>query len=154
MTVNCSPRYHVQSMIWATDTIGMGLLLDPELSKPSESDYWGTPDDGVGLSGCYNEYNQAVHAEIGSTSIITKAGYKADALLTSFHKDTDPETYCASIMPAVQDTLREGAYFGFSVHPYETIFLKTNRGISPSLVASFTQWSDDMGYSSYERCKA
>ncbi|KAF5489370.1 hypothetical protein CGCS363_v012506 [Colletotrichum siamense] len=132
----------------------MGLLLDPKLSKPSESDYWGTPDDGVGLSGCYNEYNQAVHAEIGSTSIITKAGYKADALLTSFHKDTDPETYCASIMPDVQDTLREGAYFGFSVHPYETIFLKTNRGISPSLVASFTQWSDDMGYSSYERCKA
>ncbi|EQB47821.1 hypothetical protein CGLO_13006 [Colletotrichum gloeosporioides Cg-14] len=132
----------------------MGLLLDPALSKPSNPDFYGTEDDGVGLSGCYNEHGQAVHAEIGSTSIITKAGYKADALLTSFHKDADPDTYCGSVMPDIKDTLREGAYFGFSVHPFETIFVKTNRGISPSLVTAFTQWSGDMGYSSYERCKA
>lgn len=33
MTANCNPQFHIQSMIWATDAIGMELLLYPQ-AKP------------------------------------------------------------------------------------------------------------------------
>ncbi len=29
MTGNCWPQFHVQSMIWATDDVGMELMLNP-----------------------------------------------------------------------------------------------------------------------------
>lgn len=37
MTVNCGPRPYVQSMFWATDDVGMKLLLDP-LANSFETD--------------------------------------------------------------------------------------------------------------------
>ncbi len=51
MTGNCWPPIHVQSMIWATDEIGMELLLHPP-GGASKKDAFGTADDAVGLSGC------------------------------------------------------------------------------------------------------
>ncbi|KAL0939761.1 uncharacterized protein CTRU02_206371 [Colletotrichum truncatum] len=157
ITANCYPRFHVQSMIWATDRIGMELLLDPfQGLAASVGDGWGSREDLVGLGGCYNEYIKAIHAEIGSTSIITGAGYKVDVMMTSYHgiSTPDPRTYCTSIPSHVQDTLREGEYFGFTIHPYETIFIKTNRNINPAQIEHLSRWMGNGGYTSYEKCKA
>ncbi|KAK7754215.1 hypothetical protein SLS62_003792 [Diatrype stigma] len=36
MTANCNPQFHIQSMIWATDAIGMGLLLYPQKQEQKQ----------------------------------------------------------------------------------------------------------------------
>jgi hypothetical protein len=48
------------------------------------------------------------------------------------------------------DHLFDNNYFGFNVHPYETMFVKTNRGISPKLVDKLTEWHDRLNYSSFD----
>ncbi|KAK3366518.1 hypothetical protein B0H63DRAFT_529903 [Podospora didyma] len=73
MTLNCKPRPHVQSMILATDYVGMALLLDPLLTTTPQDDAYGGKEDPAGLSGCYDDWRKAVHAEIDTTALITGA---------------------------------------------------------------------------------
>lgn len=151
-TVNCAPKNHVQSMVWATDDVGMGILLDPKLAYTSTDDEWGTKDDPVGLSGCYNEFKKAVHSEVGSTGLILSQGYEVDVMMTSFSTEKGIREYCRSI-EGVYDVQYDKHYFGINLHPYETVFYKTNRGIDPTVVDRFTEWQTKRGFSSWELCK-
>lgn len=49
-------------------------------------------------------------------------------------------------------TFGEGWYFGFNLHPYETIFMKANRNVNPLMMAKMTEWHMRMNYSSYDYC--
>lgn len=62
LSYHCNPSPHLQSMMLATDYIGMSILLDPALafSVPSDDPPHGTVDDPVGYSRCYEQFNQAV----------------------------------------------------------------------------------------------
>lgn len=66
LTYNCLPSPHVQSMLLATDQIGMQILLDPALahSVPLDTPPWGAPEDPVGYSVCYENYGQAASKKI------------------------------------------------------------------------------------------
>lgn len=153
-TVNCEPSPHVQSMLWATDDIGMGILLDPALahSVPQE-DHWGTVDDPVGLSFCHETMSAAIHTELGSTRLITSQGYKVDVLMTAFELSAggDIEEYCR--VGQFEDVLYDGKYYGSNVHPYETVFLKSNRLIDSVLLTDFTDWHMKNSFSSWDTCK-
>lgn len=46
----------------------------------------------------------------------------------------------------------EGRYFGFNLHPYETIFAKANRDLNPVMLGKLTEWHLGMNYSSYDYC--
>ncbi len=83
-------------MIWATDRVGMAILLDPSLAKAVPDDNWATEENPVGLSPCYANRDQAVHAEVGSTSLIRSQGYEIDVMMTSYHANKDPDRYCQS----------------------------------------------------------
>ncbi|KAI1102363.1 hypothetical protein F4804DRAFT_267572 [Jackrogersella minutella] len=126
MTINCGPRPHVQSMIWATDDIGMELLLYPP-GNSSQPDVFGTADDIVAFGGCYLAFHQAMHAEVGATAVIRDAGYKISAMMSAFQG----EEYLDECDVHRKDLLFDGSYFGTNIHPYETIFFKANRGIDP-----------------------
>ncbi|KAF9872871.1 hypothetical protein CkaCkLH20_09734 [Colletotrichum karsti] len=153
ITANCIPRFHVQSMIWATDRVGVELLLDPsKIPGAAVADRYGNASDPIGLSACYNEYRKAIHSEIGSTAIITTAGYKVDVMMTSFYGVArgDPETYCPNVpRKNKDDTLRQGDYFGSTIHPFETVFIKTNRNIDPVGIENLSRWMAGGGYTSY-----
>ncbi|KAI1386704.1 uncharacterized protein F4822DRAFT_324685 [Hypoxylon trugodes] len=127
MTINCSPKPHVQSMIWATDNIGMEFLLYPP-SNSSELDPYGTANDTVAFGGCYEEFHQAIHAEVGATSVIRNAGYQISAMMSAFQG----EQYLDKCDEHPKDLLYDGKYFGTNLHPYDTIFFKANRGIDPT----------------------
>lgn len=43
-------------------------------------------------------------------------------------------------------------YFGFNMHPYETLFVKANRDVDIKMVSKLTEWHDRMKYSSYDKC--
>ncbi len=67
-----------------------------------------------------------------------------------FQTEPDHVAHCARL--GAWDPQGEGAYDGVSIHPFETLFVKTNRGISPRLVELMTEWTDQSNYSSYDYC--
>ncbi|KAJ0161329.1 hypothetical protein CTA2_6395 [Colletotrichum tanaceti] len=152
MTLSCFPRLHVQSMIFATDHVGMGLLLDPTIAtSASVDDLFGSKDSPVGLSGCYQDWNAAVHAEVGTTGLITNAGYRVDAMMTALHSERGSEEYCKA-HPESSDMLWDKKYSGSNIHPYETIFIKANRDVDPALLKAMTEWHMRMEFDSFAVC--
>ena len=158
-------------MVWATDSEGLSLLLHPPESSPRHDDWmevlfthaddFPRPDDyqpnnpawvEQGLSKCFANRAEAVEAEIAATGIIRAAGKKVDVLLSKYQ--TSPEhdagAFCDPL--GVWDPQGEGSYDGASIHPFETIFIKTNRGITPKLIENLSGWTDQIGYSSYQHC--
>ncbi len=160
---------HVQSMVWATDREGLELLLHPPASSPRHdawieelfsheddfprpADYKANDPDWVetGINKCFADRAEAVQAEVAATGIILGAGKRVDVMLMKFQTDDDYVGHCARL--GVWDPMGEGAYDGASIHPFETLFFKTNRGITPRLLEVMTGWIDKMKYSSYDYC--
>lgn len=133
LTVNCGPTPHVQSMLWATDSAGMELLLYPEAPAAS-GDPPGPAEDPVAFGGCYLDYWKAVHAEVGTTGLIRGAGYNVSAMMAAF-EDPSYMDHC----DWAEDVLWDKQYFGTNLHPYETIFTKTNRDLDPVLIDLMTK---------------
>ncbi|KAK7757739.1 hypothetical protein SLS62_000117 [Diatrype stigma] len=135
LTVNCGPTPHVQSMLWATDSVGMELLLYPEAAAAaSGADPFGSAEDPVAFGGCYMDYWKAVHAEVGTTGLVRGAGYNVSAMMAAF-EDPSYMDHCEW----GEDVLYDKHYFGTNLHPYETIFAKTNRDIDPFLIDLMTK---------------
>ncbi|KAL8721815.1 MAG: hypothetical protein Q9225_001570 [Loekoesia sp. 1 TL-2023] len=140
MSYNCGPyARHVQSMILATDNIGLDVLLDPASQA---------------LSTCPNDWSTAVEVEVRITGKIKDAGYKVDAMMQEFQSEEDFADTCTGV-----DRNWEGAYdhgirgADMNLHPYEMLFFKANRQISQKLLDKLTEWTDQAGYSSYGVCR-
>lgn len=158
-------------MVWATDSEGLDLLLNPPAQSPRHDawmetlfthandfprpkDYKTEDPDWVeqGLSQCFPNRQKAVEGEIAATGIILAAEKKVDVLLSKYQTSLDHDVmeFCEPL--GAWDPQSEGGYDGMSIHPYESIFIKTNRGISPEVIESMTGWFDEIKYSSYEQC--
>jgi hypothetical protein len=160
-------------MVWATDSEGLSLLLHPPPTSPrhdewmetlfSHADDFPRPADykpsgadpdwaEKGMAQCFPSRQDAVEGEIAATGIILAAGKKVDTLLAMYQTSRahDVTAFCAPL--GAYDPQAEGNYGGGSIHPFETLFIKTNRGLSPGLIVSLTDWTDRMGYSSFEQC--
>lgn len=166
MTANCWPSLHIQSMIWATDITGLSILLFPptaivqSLSENPTYDPLTETETGVklpphysGINSCFHTWGSAVAAEIGSSALIRAAGYKLDVMMAAYHAAQNYEDICDKTRDG-GDVLWDGAYFGTNVHPFETVFMKSNRDVDPVTIDRLTQWTMARGYSSYEFCKA
>jgi hypothetical protein len=144
MTGNCWPTFHVQSMIWATDIIGLDLLLNPP-AGPSKSG----EDQPAGINRCFAGWENAVAGEVEASGIITRAGYNIDVMMAAFHG----YDYIEKCDPNKNgDVLWNNAYEGTNIHPYDTMFMKTNRNIDPAMVEKLTAWTDGSKYSSWDHC--
>ncbi len=151
MSYNChGDMGHVQSMIWATDRIGMALLMQ---HPPAGVGYW-----------CPIDMTDAIYGETRTTPTIHAAGYEVDALIAVYHShdgddinadgrpDHRPDGYLKGCTD--DDFFHENAYYGFNIHPYETIFMKSARKMQELLLGNLTLWVDGSGYSSYDYCDA
>lgn len=107
------------------------LYPPPGTSIP---DMYGSADDPVAFGGCYQEFNKAVHGEVGATALIQGAGYNVSAMMAAFGNPSYMD-HCE--MP--DDPLYDRHYFGTNLHPYETIFTKANRDIDPILIDLMTR---------------
>ncbi|CZT46459.1 uncharacterized protein RSE6_06886 [Rhynchosporium secalis] len=170
MTANCWPTFHIQSMIWATDLIGITTLLFPpkkaldylsthphyaprSSSSPEKRHTRSTsPSTIFGINGCFSTWHSAVRAEVSSTSLILASGYKVDALMLAYQ---GLPRYKENLScKENQDLLFPGNYFGIDVHPFETVFMKANRDVSPKVLERYSEWMEAKKYSSYDVCKA
>lgn len=151
-TLNCHPRVHLQSMLLATDDIGLSVLLDPELALSAADDnFYGTHNDAVGLSPCFTTMHKAVHAEIGLMSLIESQGYTADVVMTAPHSAATFDQFCDNA-GRPDDFLYKDSYLGTTVHPYETIFMKANRDIDPMALTKLTEWHLAANMTSWDTC--
>jgi hypothetical protein len=160
MTVNCqAPVPHIQSMIWATDRVGIETLLFPteeqidrlKGSLPPRKEDEPVPEmESPGINSCPHEYWKAVAIEVYATPLLKAAGYKIDAMMAAFHGSENYEDECTDYM----DVVYEGAYFGMNLHPYDSIFTKANRGGLTGTYAmeKYSEWMKARKYSSYDYC--
>jgi hypothetical protein len=75
MSYNChTNRGHVQSMIWATDSEGLGIILTP-----------------AGIDECFENMPNAQNGEIRTTQLLRDKGYDVDVFLSVYHSK-DMET--------------------------------------------------------------
>ena len=126
-TFNCVPFQHVQSMILATDRIGLDLIL-PELY-------------------CFGRHQDAVSkGELRITRAILRGGFAVDVMMSAFRVDGSPWncTY--------NDPYWDKWYFGINIHPYEVIFPKVNRRVQEELIDLYTAWHDKSIYNSNKFC--
>ncbi len=76
----------------------------------------------------------------------------AGSLLTSFNADRQNlVTYCREA-GSPPDVLFDGAYFGANVHPYETVFMKANRGVSEATLKLMTELHLNQSWTSWDSC--
>lgn len=159
MTANCWPSFHVQSMIWATDITGISVLLAPSpatirtysVNPPITP---GEPEEGLppGINACFHDWGSAVNAEVGATRLVEAAGYKVDVMMSAFSGTENFEGVCDSSTNG--DVLWDQKYYGTNVHPFDTIFIKSNRDIDPVGIERHTTWVEGRKYSSYDFCHA
>lgn len=74
-------------------------------------------------------------------------------MMSAYHAVDNYEDICDHTRETA-DVLWDGQYFGMNVHPFETVFIKSNRDVDPVTIDRLTQWTMSRGYSSYEHCKA
>jgi hypothetical protein len=152
MTFNCFPQKHIQSMIIATDYIGIQILLagDTAHEKVFINEWGFNPYSQVGLSGCAKNYGDAVSAEISLTNLIYENNYKPEVVMTAAKRPGYYDEFCDN-----DSVLHLNTYFGTTLHPYESVFAKVSRNIYDEvLLEKLTEWHDDWNYSSWEACLA
>jgi len=67
--------------------------------------------------------------------------------MTAFHSDKYYTNNCYN-----EDVLTSNGYFGTNLHPYETMFQKTDRGFGETELALLTDWHNKMGSLSQRTC--
>ncbi|KAH7026463.1 uncharacterized protein B0I36DRAFT_376218 [Microdochium trichocladiopsis] len=153
MTASCGPPSFIHSSIWATDDVGMEILLHPP-PKPREDGSSSGHPWTVGYSTCYATMWDAIDAEAGTTSMMEHAGYHVKALMSTWSA-TPGDMYWEECAYHPGDPSVPGAYQGTNIHPYETFFHKSNRGIDPAMLTLMTTLHSK-GYNagrSYQLCK-
>jgi hypothetical protein len=120
-------------MIWATDSTGLSILLSPK-----------------SIGQCFPTILDAMQAEIGATALIREKGYEVDVMMQAYQSEKDYKflDHCTHN----SDYLWSGQYFGFDIHPYETMFFKSARKIMDRQLEMLTVWTDKSGYSSRDVC--
>jgi hypothetical protein len=151
MNYCCVPKTHVQSMVFATDDVGMKVLVkgnETDTTNLTDSHYRaiaaGNPDSFNGLSKCATDKFKAVSAEISLTNLIYRAGYKALVVRTA--SMASPTFYEDCLNHTITD---------WDGHPYDTVFVKANENAAfdRKQLDDLTTFHDGWGYSSWESCR-
>ena len=161
--MNCEYQNHIQSMLWATDRTGLEALLFPTnatitalndrlAARPLPENSRVPPMKWPGINSCPHEYWDAVAIEVYATSTIRAAGYEVSAMMSAYHGQSreDYENTCVQTGDVYWPA--ENGYWGTDIHPFDTLFAKTNRGVAPTTLEKLTEWMDGRGYSSYDFC--
>ena len=114
---------HVQSMLFATDKVGLNLLVEYSIF-----DYPNIHTSKIWI---------VMDKEIKMSRIMLENNYNIACMLScsngcDFRKGKPSNAW--------EDPLFPNLYFEENVHPYETIFIKNNRNITPDLITNLKEW--------------
>jgi hypothetical protein len=125
-TLNCQLKIHIQSMLLAFTKETLDILYNS--------------------LGCFETKLDAIDSgEITYSQNILKAGKNLKVLTTfwqdhDFRNATHTASKCQEFGP--YDSIWPNAYQGMDYHPYELVFIKTNRDIAKVAIEEFTKWKD------------
>ena len=134
LPLSCSAPPHVQSMVFATDTVGMELLFLPKENRSP-------PIFAVRNSRNYDDTIKEL--EIGLSEVMREAGFGVRAISMSelameIHSQRD-----ANNGKGLHGDLHfEQMYFGHNINPLDSLFWKTNRGYASTVTRQYDQWLD------------
>jgi hypothetical protein len=131
MAYDCYPAHHVQPMLWATDGVGIKLLLNP-----------------LSLGTCYKDADSAIDAEMRSSLLVTDANYKVDVMMSAYKENRTYTLRCDE-----EDHEWDDAYYTTNAHPFDTMFTSRWVDEASGALGKMTQWTDHSQYSSYDACK-
>jgi len=113
-SINIDPEIHVQSMMMGVDQRALRILV--------ENNIFLSEDVHIDKTSLIYKH------EVNGTQLVLKQGYNIDCLITAFQgRDWQRERVKPYDELVTHDLWTAGAYYGQSLHPYETIFYKTNR---------------------------
>lgn len=151
MTVNCARKFHVQSMIFGTDKQGLESMLNDGTFDCADTLFPGAVAQEVEMASRIMSHGWEVNAWMVSTHSVPSK-IRADLDETGLHGDPSYEERQKCGEFGNDDPTFNNWYFGFNLHPYETMFVKANRDSNPLLLSKMTEWHLRMGYTSYEHC--
>ena len=118
------PHTHVQSQLFAMDNECLKYLISKNLFSSRE----------------YNNMTEFIaHKEIMMSQLVLKNGWNISCMIPEYQKH-DYRVLMNDINPAAlhNDPCFTNSCFGRTLHPYEIIFIKTNRGISVNEINSLS----------------
>lgn len=124
----------VQSMMLATDKIGLELLIDNEI-------FTGNDEDVTKEAVIFGR-------EIPASKTILDAGFSVDCLAVTHGK----HSLSALRHDASGDIVYPGRYWGHTLEPLDTCFFKTNRGCSAGALERSMQLADYKRSTAADRC--
>jgi hypothetical protein len=134
LPLSCSAP-HVQSMVFATDRVGLELLFLPTQTKPE-------PLFSVRNLHGYNETIRKL--EIGMSEAMRDAGFNVRAISMSelIMEKISRQDADNGGLGLHGDMQFENLYFGHNLNPLETLFWKTNRGYRSKITSQYDHWLD------------
>jgi hypothetical protein len=157
MTINCvdvRPR-HIQSMILATDQVGMNILLGQRSEDTiiSSNDTSSMTYTNTGIDACPQNMDEAVNIEVSLTPLIQSHNYTVRAMMAEYWSKQDYEADCTN----GDINAAKGAYEGGDLGVFETLFIKTRWGVEADQTERLSRWYDgavDSGMSAgaWDKC--
>lgn len=123
----------VEGYLWATDRVGLGIVLNHGPRKV--------------FAQHASKEEAIINGEYAMSTAIFKANYSIATPLLAY-RDVDwsdsgwiSKRTCNSFL----HPSREGSYYGMSIHPLETVFIKTSRAglprVRPQETDAYTRWA-------------
>ncbi len=108
-TINYMFNPHIQSMAWATDKIGLKLLIDKNILVPNLQ--------------FTNIQDVIVNHEVKMSKVILDAGY--DIFAFQISEEVNQSKHRSNIK--IHDDIHfENQYYSLTINPFEVMFVKTN----------------------------
>ena len=133
VSLNCERQIHVQSMLWSTVAVGMGLI------RNSGSFFDCT------LSPKHREINYVINTyELGLSKAILEAGYQIRAI-NSVQRNLifDKSHYHYSLPTHYPRNCRDMWHPDLKLSPYDTIFFKVSRYYSEEVIF-YKNWLENI----------
>ena len=122
-----NPGYHVQSMFFVTDRAGINIAINNRIFCENPNNMKMSKLDVI------------IKKEVGLSQLILRRGYNIACMLTAY-KNVDFRKPLDADLQKIMCRWTNNSYFGTNIHPYETIFIKTNTGVTPQMFSMYTQW--------------
>jgi hypothetical protein len=123
---------HVQSMLLCMDQRGLGIYRQHGIFFPNNA---------VAVS----KDDLISRHEIRGSRVVMQHGYNLDCMLLAMQGRNwhEPQTF-EPFAPDQFDFWGNRRYYGYNIHPYETVFMKTNRpfDLSDTILNLLTLWME------------
>jgi hypothetical protein len=131
---------HVQSYFLCFDRVAMDIGIETNIFTTEINNIY--KDQDLRQYGPKDRFVEDY--EVGFSREIIKKGYNIACMMKGMenidYQETKTNNLAFDYGSGNGDMTYDGSYFGISIHPYEVIFIKANRGISPHVINQYSNF--------------